>query len=200
INGKERGQREEKVKKLQEIANQTKEKLKEKITFRDSKAKGMAAGSVGLHLLESYKMQQLAEARRMWTTAQFEATKLRANLAGLKAGFRIPNPEDIPEGALVPLMEAKSTLRPQLQQLGNIMKTLFRMRQSGTPETNPSFRELHDGAVALQKEIKEVQDKVRAEVLKSFTKKLDGEFKSEVLKLESELKPHEEQAKTAEKQ
>ena len=47
INGKERGQREEKVKKLQEIANQTKEKLKEKITFRDSKAKGMAAGSVG---------------------------------------------------------------------------------------------------------------------------------------------------------
>jgi capsular exopolysaccharide synthesis family protein len=200
INGKEQGQRQEKVKKLQEVANQTKEKLKEKITFRDSKAKSMAVGSAGLHLLESYKMQQLAEARRMWSTSLFEATKIQAKLAGLKAGFRIPNPEDIPEGALIPLMEARSTLRPQLQQLGNIMKTLSRMKQSGTPETNPSFRELHDGAVALQKEIKQVQEKVRAEVLKGYTKKLEGEFKAEVLKLESELKPHEEQAKKAEKQ
>src|SRR5205823_9928853 len=60
INGKEQGQRLEKVKKLQEVANQTKEKLKEKITFRDSKAKGMAAGSAGLNLRESYTMQQLA--------------------------------------------------------------------------------------------------------------------------------------------
>jgi succinoglycan biosynthesis transport protein ExoP len=200
INGKERGQREEKVKKLQEIANQTKEKLKEKITFRDSKAKGMAAGSASLNLKESYAMQQLAEARRMWTTSLFEATKIEAKLAGLKAGYRIPNPEDIPDGALQPLMEANSTLRPQLMQLGNIMKTLSRMQQSGTPETNPSFRELHDGAVALQKEIREVKAKVRAEVLKGYRKKLDGEFKAEVLKLESELKPHEKQAKKAEEQ
>jgi polysaccharide biosynthesis transport protein len=199
INGKERGQRKDKVTKLQEAVNDIAERLKEKIAAMHVSSKGKSAG-IELQILHQFKMQQLAEARRTLTTAQYEAAKTRAEIAALKGAFKPPTDDDLPDSSLTQMMEKDPSLKAKLERLAKIENAISHLEQMGEPPSSSIYRQLYEAAAALYKEMKPLRAKLRKEVLERYCRKLEGEHSQAVKLVEAKLGPLVDQEKKAKEQ
>ncbi len=197
VNGKERGQRKEKVKRLQAQADGLKEKLHEKEVARQALYQGRAPDPAMLAGKQAALLSQLSQAQTNLATRTYELEKAKAKVAALEANHKLPSLEDLPDSALQQLFEASSTLKPRLMQLGAMEKLLVRMRLGGTPYSNPSYRQLIAQASALRKELAGEKDKVRTEVLERYQKKIKAEHKHMVAAVKYEIEPLEAQVKQA---
>ena len=200
INGREAGVRKFKVTTLEKVADQIKDKLKEKISLRQTLSKSNGAGSAEMGMLHGMKIQQLQTARGALFTLHFDAAKNRAKLEALKGARKTPRAEDIPDTALVPLLTQDPTLSPKLARLGELEKALSHMELRNTPPQDSTYRQLAAQAVVLRKEVRALKGKLRAEVLERYRKKVEGEFNAAVKTMELELKPLEDEAKKLEEQ
>jgi capsular exopolysaccharide synthesis family protein len=195
VNGKESGQRKKNVERLQKVANNLKEKLETKMSEEQTLFKGKAPDPAKLTLRVQAMLQQLNEAQRNLTTTIHEMEKAKSKLAAVKAAYKAPGEEDVPDTALQPLIENNSLLKPHLQQLGRMEQILGQMDLGGTPYTNVWYRELVAQSSALRKKITAEKKKIRTMVVERYRKKVEGDHKQLVAAMQLEVKPLEDLVK-----
>jgi capsular exopolysaccharide synthesis family protein len=200
INGREAEQRKFKVKKLEKVADELKEKLEQRIAMRQGLSKSKGIDSAAMGMVWGMKIQQLQEARRGQYALQNEAAKSRAKLEAIKKANKAPKEEDIPDTALLGLLEKDSTLSPKLRRLGELQKALSHMRLRGTPSHDSTYQQLAREEGNLDTEVKALKRKLRKEVLERYRKKIEGDYQTAVQTMELEIEPLEKEAKKLEEQ
>jgi len=201
VQGKESKERKERVATVQKIADKLRDKLGEKIATRDGLLGGKGnPNSATQNLVGGALMARLGEASRQLATAQFEVEKAKAKLAMHDTMHKTISLDDIPDKALMDMLDGDILLKPKLMQIQNLEKALSRMDILGTPRNDPSRVGVVRNLTKLRMEVDVAREGMKDELLEKFQRKLDAEHKQMHAAFQLELGPLEKHAKDWQKQ
>jgi capsular exopolysaccharide synthesis family protein len=196
VNGRERGQRKERVKTMQGNADTLKEKLSEKIAARQGLLKGQGApDSQAVMIKHQHAMSRLTDYQKQHGQLLFEMEKVRAKIALHKLAHKELTAEDIPDQALQSLLESDPTIKAKVTQIGALEKAITRMVLAGHPPHDPALMQARRKLAKMHQEVEEQRLALRTEVFERYQKKTEGDFETVQKALELELTPLEAHAK-----
>ncbi|MCI0459798.1 MAG: polysaccharide biosynthesis tyrosine autokinase [Gemmataceae bacterium] len=196
INGKELKERREKVKKMQAMVDGLKEKLATKVAELHALTGGRNGREPAQMMMHQMAMmQQLNEASKQLNTAQLDAERVRSRITLIKSSKKIPTLDDIPESAMVNMLQSDPYLRPKMDTVAKREKQVSLMRMNHMSPLDPTFRSIQRELVALRKEVDQHRDARRNEILERYCKKVEGEYKLAMEALDLELQPLQGQVK-----
>jgi capsular exopolysaccharide synthesis family protein len=195
LKAQESQMRSDRVKKMKEHYQATKQKLSEKVALRESNLKGQGATDPASMLQKQAVLQgQLTRVEDQLDLIEFKLAEKEAHIAGVnEARKRLKtNPPKV-EVTLKDLENIDQTLRDDADEMRKLDKLGDRLVEAGHPRNDPTLLQVRRKAAELKKKVDARSAELRKTNVTQMLAKADADLANTLIVLKDEITPLENQ-------
>lgn len=194
--GQDKSRRRERVKKMEALFREAKDRLGEKVAAREAIARGHGAKDTAamVHLQQAI-LGHLTRVQEQHFQIAYELEKKNLQLAALEASRKNLDKIELPDSSLRDIQESDPILRQEVAAMGQVRKIVDRMVAEGHPPTDGTLRQFRKKLDGMQVKVDERSKELQGLLLQRMKEKGQSDYNAAVASLQIEIVPLQNQMK-----